>query len=262
MNQSQEKTVAADEVTHIAGSTNLGKFMPAVRADLLYRDAEKGLRVVNRILDSSDEAFFNRTFLLDCLLEFGIPMMSSPIFSPWVGAMNASGFGILQFPTEFVDLLRHLAPLGIERAAEIGSYRGGSSYFMAAVLQRANPNASLTLIDIEDNLICFDMFSERLNLEKAIPKSSDDFAGESFDFVFIDGDHSFLGVMRDYAQLGKYARKAMAFHDVRAHEFDSEDGGTVRAWKDIKQHLRNTHSIYEFGHSTEDSLGIGLAVVP
>lgn len=262
MNSTEGEPVSTVERTVIAGSSNLGSFMPAVRGENLHRDAEKGLRVINKILDSSDELFSNRAFLLDCLLEFGIPIMSSPIFSPWIGAMNASGFGILQFPTEFVDFLRHIAPLGIEKAAEIGSYRGGSSYFMAAVLQRANPNASLTLIDIEDNLVGFEMFAEKLNLVKAVPKSSDDFAGEVFDFVFIDGDHTFIGVARDFAQLGKHARKAVAFHDIRAREFDSEEGGTVRAWKDVKQHLRLSHSIYEFCHSTEDSLGIGLAVAP
>jgi hypothetical protein len=250
----------AREQSVIAGSANLGAFMPAVRDDLLYRDVEKGVGVVERILHSSTEEFSSRAFLLNCLLEYGIPIMSSGIFSPWIGAMNASGFGALQFPTEFIDFLRQLVTLDIKTAAEVGPYRGGSSYFMAAVLKRANPEASLTMIDIEDNLVGFDLFAKKLNLVKAMPKSSNDFADTAFDFVFIDGDHSFLGVVRDFAQLGKHARKAVAFHDIYAHEFDGLEGGTVRAWNDIKQHLRISHAVYEFCHSAERSLGIGMAV--
>ncbi|MBB4952157.1 hypothetical protein H4S14_000199 [Agrobacterium vitis] len=243
----------------IAGSDGLGQFIPKTRDDLLYMDVTKGLAIIDRILECSDEEFANRSFLLDCFLEYGIPIMSSQIFGPWVNAMNASGFGALQFPTEFVDFLRVLKGLEIETAVEVGSFRGGSSYFMAAILQRANPKAKLTLVDIEDNLVAFDLFSKKLNIEKAVPNSSDDLSGQAFDFVFIDGDHRFMGVMRDYLNLGKHARKAVAFHDIHAHEFDHEEGGTVRAWNEVKAQLRRTHTIYEFAHSVDRSLGIGLA---
>jgi hypothetical protein len=216
---------------------------------------------VERILASSDEEFASRAFLLDCFLEYGIPIMSSDIFGPWITAMNPSGFGALQYPSEFIDFLRVLATLDIGNAVEIGSFRGGSSYFIAAVLQRANPKASLTLVDIEDHLISFELFAKKLNIQKCIPRSSDDLAGHIFDLVFIDGDHTFVGVMRDFCNLGKYARKAVAFHDIHAHEFDHDEGGTIRAWNEVKAHLRFTHTVYEFAHSVPRSLGIGLAVV-
>ena len=256
--QSNRNTVS--DLEGITGSNNLGNFIPKPRNDLLRQDVVKGLGVVDRILGSTDEEFSSRSFLLDCLLEYGIPMMSADIFAPWIAAMNPSGFGALQFPTEFVDCLRVLARLNIETAAEIGSFRGGSSYFIASVLQRANPTSQLTLIDIDDRLINFDAFAEKLNIIKAVPKSSDDLARQPFDFVFIDGDHRYIGAMRDFANLGKYARKAVAFHDIHGHEFDHEEGGTVRAWNEVKAQLRTTHTIYEFAHSVPRSLGIGLAV--
>lgn len=254
-----EANLGVDRVG-IAGSRGLGQFIPKTRDDLLFGDVQKGLRVVERILSSTEEQFSSRAFLLDCLLEYGIPIMSSEIFGPWVAAMNASGFGALQYPSEFVDFLRVLTTLGIGSSVEVGSFRGGSSYFMAAVLQRANPKASLTLVDIEDHVVAFELFAEKLNIHKCIPRSSDDLAGSIFDFVFIDGDHSYLGVVRDFVNIGKRARKGVAFHDIHAHEFDNEEGGTVRAWSEVKSQLRLTHSIYEFAHSANRSLGIGLAI--
>ncbi|MFL6796335.1 MAG: class I SAM-dependent methyltransferase [Xanthobacteraceae bacterium] len=244
----------------IIGSTKLGSFMPRVNSELASRDIEKGLRVVERILRCSDAEFASRAFLMQSILEYGIPVMSSDVFAPWLSAMNSSGFGALQLPNEFVDFLRVVAKLGISSAVEVGSFRGGSAYFMASVLQRANPEATLTLVDVADNLIGFDAFASLLNLTKAVPMSSDAFYGRSFDLVFIDADHRYTSVMRDFINLGKYARIALGMHDIHGHEFDDEEGGTVRAWNEIKAHLRSTHTVYEFAHSAVRSLGIGLAV--
>jgi Methyltransferase domain len=244
----------------IPGSLELGAFIPKTNPNLIRKDIDKGLRAVERILGSNDAEFASRSFLASCFADYGIPIMSSDIFAPWLTLMNPSGFGALQLPTEFVDFLRAIARLGIASAAEVGCFRGGSSYFMAAVLQRANPGAELTLIDVSDSLVGFDAFAGVLNLKKAIPMSSDDFSGQTFDFVFIDGDHQYKGVTRDFANLGKYARRAVAFHDIHGHEFDGQEGGTVRAWNDVKVKLRETHTIYEFAHSASRALGIGLAV--
>ncbi len=259
-NAAMNAVMPMSNLEQIVGSSNLGQFMPQVNDASVQRDIEKALRVVRRILRCSDEEFHSRSFLLKSLAEYGIPLMSSDVFSPWLSAMNPSGFGALQFPTEFVDFLRVAAKLGIKSAVEIGAYRGGSAYFMAAVLQRANPEAALKLVDVQDKLVGFEEFVQVLNIEKAIPRSSDDLSGEVFDLVFIDGDHTYKGVIRDFANLGKYARKAVAFHDIHGHEFDNQEGGTVRAWCELKEQLRTTHAVYEFAHSGVRSLGIGLAV--
>ncbi|WP_024866212.1 DUF4422 domain-containing protein [Butyrivibrio sp. FCS014] len=73
----------------------------------------------------------------------------------------------------------------------------------------------------------------KAQLEKCIPSSSADYKGESYDFVFIDADHSYDGVMADYNNVGRNARVITAFHDVYAHEYDGENGGTVRAWNEV-----------------------------
>lgn len=70
-------------------------------------------------------------------------------------------------------------------------------------------------------------------MEKKIPSTSEDYKGESYDFVFIDADHSYDGAMQDYLNIGQYAKKLTVFHDIYAHEYDEYNGGTVRLWKEV-----------------------------
>ncbi|MCR2831978.1 DegT/DnrJ/EryC1/StrS family aminotransferase [Acidithiobacillus ferrooxidans] len=244
----------------IVGSENLGEFFPGVEHDDLICEINNGLKVIDQILNCSDLELNNRDFLLEKFLDYGIPLMDSDIFSAFSSAMNKGGFGPIQFPTEFIDLLCRLIPLRISTAAEIGSFRGGSAYFMAAVLQRVRKDFALTIIDPVDNLIAFDKFRSKLNIKNRIPSTSKDFEGQVFDFVFIDGAHDFDGVMSDFENVGKFAEKAVAFHDIHAHEFDNKDGGTVKAWGIIKERLRLSCEVCEYAHSVERSLGIGLAI--
>jgi dTDP-4-amino-4,6-dideoxygalactose transaminase len=244
----------------VVGSENLGEIIPLVETDVVSSEIENGLKVVQQILNCSDSELNNRWFLLEKFLDYGIPLMESDTLSAFSSAMNKGGFGPIQFPTEFIDFLRRIIPLKITTAAEVGSFRGGSAYFMAAVMQRVNKDFTLTIIDPVYNLLGFDMFRSKLNIINKIPSTSEDFKGEIFDLVFIDGNHNFNSVMKDFENIGKYAAKAVAFHDIHGHEFDDQDGGTVRAWGVIKEKLRLSYEISEYAHSVERSLGIGLAI--
>lgn len=94
---------------------------------------KKGLQVIERILTSSHEEITDRSFLIEAFYEYGLPQLTPSFFSPWAKYMNASGFGALQVPTEYIDFLRKLMTLSLRDGIEIGVYRGGFSYFTTAV---------------------------------------------------------------------------------------------------------------------------------
>ncbi len=223
-------------------------------------DIEKGLAIVDAILGASDAEFASRQFILGKVLEFGIRRNPWKNMAPWTRYQNASVFGLMQIPTEFTDFLVHLARLNIRTAAEIGVMSGASSYLICAVLQRANPGVEYVMVDIQDNIIGYDAFAKRLNLRKLVPATSHGVVGQEFDFVFIDADHSYMGTKIDWLNVGRHARKAVAFHDIHAHEYDEMNGGVVRAWNEIKSALVSDHIVLEFAHSPVRWMGLGLAI--
>ncbi len=221
--------------------------------ELNKNQIDKQLSVIQTILDSSDEEISDVNWMCQRIKEFGIYPFSSG------GEDEIYQYcGLQQIPMEFARLCTLLAKAEINTAMEIGVYRGRSSYFMCAVLSRKNPNLKYHMVDIANMLDEFEAFHQILpQLIIDIPSSSNDFEGQSFDFVFIDADHSYDGSIRDYEKVGKYTGKILAFHDVFAHEYDHENGGTVRMWNEVKSHYKESQ-IKEFSECDRKWMGIGV----
>ncbi|MBK0024053.1 class I SAM-dependent methyltransferase [Brucella pseudogrignonensis] len=223
-------------------------------------DIQKGVEVCKSILSSADGLVFDRDWILDRIKAFGLAYQDWSLMENFNDWRNTSHFGLQQFPTEFADFLVLLAKTIPKNGVEIGVWRGASSYFMCAVLQRITRDYEHTMIDISDYVFGFDDFNSILNLNKKIPNTSTDFRGTEFDFVFIDADHSYDGASTDYLNLGRYAKKIVAYHDIHAHEYDHLNGGTVRAWREFKAANANKMSIMEFAHSPTPWMGIGVGL--
>jgi len=72
-----------------------------------------------------------------------------------------------------------------------------------------------------------------------------------YDFVFIDGDHTYEGVKRDWLDYGPLGRK-VGFHDIANKAYAS---GVVQFWNELKQ---QDGLIIKEKIDSRHSMGIGL----
>ena len=262
------KTIEGDgcEITEIASSADrwmgIGLIVKKQKENDAFNDAKKGLSVVRRILDSSDRDFHDREFILKAIYDFGLACHRFESYGPYVKYCNKSEFGLLQYPPEFADFAMFIAAQNITSAIEIGVYRGASSYFLAAMLQRAVPDVRYHMVDIIDNIVCYKWFAEHLNIETHLTLTSEDFKGQEYDFVFIDADHSYPAVKLDYDNIGKYCKKMVAFHDIYGHEYDYLDGGVYRFWQEFKSDYskKGRLNAKEFALCPVEWMGLGIGV--
>jgi cephalosporin hydroxylase len=78
---------------------------------------------------------------------------------------------------------------------------------------------------------------------------------DHIDFLFIDGDHRYEGIIQDFNLYSKLVRKGglIAFHDIGKNE----EGGGYRAWNQIKSQFKHK----EILKSPTGNKGIGILYV-
>ena len=221
------------------------------------RVRNKQISILRDIVNASEDMIMNQEWLRRRLFDYGFFPFFKLAKEPQQGVMWST-VGILQVPDEFVDFCRFLLDYRFDSAIEIGVAAGASSYIMAALMYRKNPDMIYHMVDINDHLYEFDKIKEIIpTLQKEIPKTSNDFSGETYDFCFIDADHSYDGMMTDWENVGRYAKKLAIFHDIYAHEYDEYNGGTVRGWQKIKETI-GKGNIREFSKFPKKWMGIGI----
>jgi cephalosporin hydroxylase len=142
---------------------------------------------------------------------------------------------------------------------EIGCYDGGSTYYLS--------NFAKNMITVDNNNPCrFDPLT--------IPASESYqyFGGDShdpniiknvskfdWDFVFIDGDHSYEGVKADFYNVLPHLKKGtpVAFHDIAMSHFHHTHGCYVgEFWRDLKKEYKATK--FEEYQTDKEWAGIGI----
>ncbi len=237
---------------------------PAGEAVRLLSDAnhehERGRirRTVQRVLAADEAELADRGFLLEAVRGVGVPFNIWDKYGAFHDYGNSSDLGMIQVPMEYVDLLLLLRHHRIRSFCEIGVDFGGFTALTAAYLKRVCGLEEYHCLDVRPRFVDREFYERLLPLVFHVPATSNDLCGRAFDVVFCDGDHSYWWTKRDFVNLGRYAR-IYCLHDIKAHEYDSLEGGVVRFWAEFKESYRDRCSILEISHSGPAWMGIGVA---
>ena len=213
---------------------------------------------VQSVLAASETELTSRAFLLEAVRGIGIPFNIWDGYSAYHGYGNSSDLGMIQVPMEYVDLLLLLRHRKIRTFCEIGVDFGGFSVLTAAYLKRMCGLEEYHCVDVRPRFVDRGFYESVLPLVFHVPATSNDLCGRAFDAVFCDGDHSYWWTKRDFLNLGRYAG-IFCLHDIKAHEYDHQEGGVTRFWAELKESFRGQCSILEISHSGPDWMGIGVA---
>lgn len=136
-------------------------------------------------------------------------------------AAEAIGRGAVQKPTELSWLLTILQPRKLRRVLEIGSKDGGTLWLWRQLAPE--------VVSIDINPVPLKMDGVTLIQGDSHVVS----VTGRFDFVFIDGDHTYEGVRADFEDYSMHS-SLIALHDIAPYD-GPEDRGVSRLWDELKQ---------------------------
>lgn len=181
-----------------------------------------------------------------------------------------------QVPSELAALGEILLDLRLKTAAEIGTWRGGTLFF---VTRLACPGAKIVSIDLPGGQFgggygsgrawLYRRFARRgqrlftlrgdSHSNEMVERLRAVLGSELLDYLFIDGDHTYLGVKQDFDLYSPLVRPGglIAFHDIVDHP--PEMGCEVsRFWNEIKTGYRYKEIV---ANPNQGRAGIGVLFV-
>ena len=187
--------------------------------------------------------------IIKLVCDYGLCVEDRDAYGEWNQFMirNRHEEAMFQTPKQIADAILELLKHDINTYAEIGIFKGGSHLLIKNILELKNPNLKSVGIDIQDRHLTEDI-KNHINLHIG---TSEDFKGQPFDLVFIDGDHSYEGVKTDYKNLGQYAKIVM-FHDIN----DSTCPGVVNFWNEVKENKKYKEFTYQTNNQPIQGIGL------
>jgi cephalosporin hydroxylase len=182
---------------------------------------------------------------------------------------------------EFEELLKEFKKLNVQKFVEIGSLYG---WTLQHFIHYSDNNSIAVAIDLpvrqfvgpgdyrvekqehnyknvwpkwakEKNCKLYLIPCESQN-PQTLEKTKSIFNNEQIDFLFIDGNHMYTAVQKDYEMYGPLVKKGgiIAFHDIGKNE----EGGVYMLWDQIKTKYT---SYKEFLYEKNHEKGTGLLYV-
>ena len=188
----------------------------------------------------------------------------------------AKEFGILQVEEEIVPFLDYVADHNPVVIGEIGLKHGGNSFMFLRKLQHVSLYLGMDLVLENINKLKFyRRDSQQLHILKGnsqlpavVNKAKSHLAGKQFDFLFIDGDHEYDGVLADLVEWYPLVKPGglIAFHDIVPDEEAKTGvrpegtllwvGGVYKLWANIKPHFEHKEFVKDWNQG-----GFGIGVI-
>ena len=166
-----------------------------------------------------------------------------------------------QVRSEVLEWTRIVAAATPKRSMEIGTYRGGTLFLLCTF---SASDAQIISLDLRRGQFgggyhwakiplfkCFARNGQKLRLVRGDSHQPETkrriealLAGEHLDFLFIDGDHTYEGVKRDFEMYAPLVRRGgiVAFHDIAEHA-PEEHCEVAKFWNEIKPHYAHREII-------------------
>jgi cephalosporin hydroxylase len=197
-------------------------------------------------------------------------------FSEYLAALERNGaFPACQKPSEILTLLELVAKIQPRFLCEIGTASGGTLFLLA---QACAPAARMISIDLScsaakrraftrfakkgQQLFCLQADSHAASTKAHVV---DYLSSQKLDFLFIDGDHRYDGVSRDFEMYSPLVRAGglIGFHDI-VPDFKtrfgtptcSNVGEVPRFWSEVRKLYPTSQEFVD--DPGQDGYGIGV----